>query len=116
MLEHTKKHHTKNVTITFIGPEKGKDKAIKAMRSLGFEDTTGSIPWREAFAEFKDNEQGTALIGARHKEGLTQRKLAELAGIPQRHISEMENGKRPIGKKNAKALSKILDIDYRLLM
>jgi DNA-binding XRE family transcriptional regulator len=116
MLERTKKHHTKNVTITFVGPEKERDKAIKTMRSLGFENTTGAIPWREAFPEFKDNTQGTALTGARHKEGLTQRKLAELAGIPQRHISEMENGKRPIGKKNAKALSKILDIDYRLLM
>ena len=116
MLERTKKHHTKNVTITFTGPVKEKDKAIKTMRSLGFENTTGSIPWREAFAEFEDNAQGAALSGARHKEVLTQRKLAELTGIPQRHISEMENGKRPIGKKNAKALSKVLDIDYRLLM
>ena len=116
MLERTKRHHTKNVTITFIGPEKEKDKAIEAMRSLGFEDTTGSIPWREAFPEFEENAQGSTLIGARHKEGLTQRKLAELAGIPQRHISEMENGRRPIGKKNAKTLSKVLDIDYRLLM
>jgi Helix-turn-helix len=44
---------------------------------------------------------GQTLAGARGKEGLSQRQLAALTGIPQRHISEMENGKRPIGKANA---------------
>jgi len=46
-------------------------------------------PWREAFPEFKDNPHGTALAGARHKEGLTQRQLSELTFIKQRHISEI---------------------------
>src|SRR5437016_684967 len=36
---------------------------------------------------------GQTLAGARGKEGLSQRQLAALTGIPQRHISEMENGK-----------------------
>jgi transcriptional regulator with XRE-family HTH domain len=53
---------------------------------------------------------GAILRGARHREGLTQQQLAELTGIPQRHLSEMEHGKRPIGKKNAKILAKVLNV------
>jgi len=40
---------------------------------------------------------------------LTQVQLAQKAGIRQHHISEMEANKRPIGKSNAKKLSKILN-------
>ena len=43
-------------------------------------------------------------------------KLAELTGIPQRHISEMENGKRPIGKEMAKRLGKALNIGYKVFL
>lgn len=77
---------------------------------------TDSIPWREAFKEFEGNESGTSLAGGRHKEGLTQIQLSELTGIPQRHISEMERGKRTIGKKNAKLFSKALNVDYRAFL
>jgi hypothetical protein len=59
---------------------------------------------------------GQTLAGARGKEGLSQRQLAALTGIPQRHISEMENGKRPIGKANAKIFGKALQVDYRVLL
>jgi transcriptional regulator with XRE-family HTH domain len=47
---------------------------------------------------------------------MSQVKLAELTGIPQRHISEMENGKRPIGKERAKVLAKALNCDYRIML
>jgi transcriptional regulator with XRE-family HTH domain len=56
------------------------------------------------------------LSGGRHKEGLTQAELSILTGIPQRHISEMERGLRPIGKKNAKLFSKVLKVDYRMFL
>jgi len=75
-----------------------------------------SVPWRDYFQEFAENEAGTSLVGARHKEGLTQIQLSKLTGIPQRHISEMENGKRPIGKRNAKMFAKILNTNYRLFL
>ena len=65
---------------------------------------------------FKDVHAGTYLSGARYRENLTQVELAERSGIPRRHISEMENGKRPIGKANAKKLAAALDIDPRLLL
>jgi plasmid maintenance system antidote protein VapI len=39
-----------------------------------------------------------------------------LAGIPQRHISEMENGKQIIGKEMAKRLTKALNTDYQIFL
>lgn len=75
-----------------------------------------SIPWRDAFPEFKGNEAGTTLSGYRQREGKTQMQLAEATGIPQRHISEMENGKRIIGIVSAKRLASALHCDHRRLL
>lgn len=116
MLEPTKKRHTKRIVLTFSGPVSKVEKAIELMTSIGFKDTSDSIPWRAAFPEYEGNKPGTALAGARYKEGFTQRALSTLTGIPQRHISEMENGKRSIGKKLALLLADVLKIDYRVLM
>ena len=42
---------------------------------------------------------------------LTQEKLGEmLGGIPKQHISNMENGSRPVSKITAKKLSKIFNV------
>jgi len=113
----TKKHRTDVVELRFIGPIKKKNKAVHLLKDLGFEDTTDSIPWREAFPDHDESkEPGIFLAGARAKEGLTQKKLSEITGIPQRHISEMENGKRSIGKKNAMKLSKALNIGYMVFL
>ena len=76
----------------------------------------GSIAWKDSFPDLPENEPGTYLAGARHREGLTQRQLAEQCGIPQRHISEMENGKRSIGKENARRLGAALNADYRAFL
>ncbi len=76
-----------------------------------------SIPWRDAFPNITNEElPGVSLTGARTKEGMTQRELAAATGIPQRHISEMENSKRPIGKERAKTLAKVLNVDYRIFL
>jgi len=116
MPEHMKKHHT-NATLVFHGPAAKQAEAVRFLKNLGFSRANDdSIPWNHAFNEFEDNKAGTCLAGARHKEGLTQVKLSDLTGIPQRHISEMERGKRPIGKKNAKLFSKVLNIDYRMFL
>jgi len=47
---------------------------------------------------FPDHHIGHALRGFRLREGLTQKQVAEFVGARTSHISEMENGKRPIGK------------------
>jgi DNA-binding XRE family transcriptional regulator len=70
----------------------------------------------EVFPEYIGKEQQVALRAYRSRENLTQRQLAELTGIPQRHISEMENGKRVIGKELAKRLAKALKADYKVFL
>jgi DNA-binding transcriptional regulator YiaG len=71
------------------------------------------VPLLEAFPELATNPGGVAIRGLRCREDLTQRQLAEKTGIPQRHLSEMENNKRSIGKERAKLLAAALNADYR---
>jgi DNA-binding XRE family transcriptional regulator len=119
-----KKPHIDEVSMTFTGPVAMMEQALAAMHSLGFEEieqassersADGSIPWRES-EFFKDVHVGTYLSGARYREDITQVELAERTGIQRRHISEMENGKRPIGKATARKLAKALNIDPRILL
>jgi DNA-binding XRE family transcriptional regulator len=82
------------------------------------EGTDGTISAEEFFSKHFAGQSGgsVALKGYRYRENLTQQQLAELTGIPQRHISEMENDKRGIGKDNALKLSKALNANYRLFL
>ena len=57
-----------------------------------------------------------ALRGLRAREGLTQITIGNLLGIPQGNISQMEHGKRPIGKAIAKRLADLFKTDYRLFL
>ncbi|KAF0159386.1 MAG: transcriptional regulator [Syntrophaceae bacterium] len=117
MQVHTKKHPTETAELRFIGPIVNIARAIESLKPLGFVDTSDSFPWRDAYPECSEEQLiGKALAGARYREGLTQIKLAELTGIPQRHISEMENGKRPIGKEMAKRFGKVLNISYKVFL
>ena len=74
------------------------------------------VLWEESSVQPRENAPGVFLSGARYRENLSQRALATATGIPQRHISEMENGKRPIGKTNARKLAAALNMDYRMLL
>jgi len=71
---------------------------------------TGGTPWREVAGK-RGSIPASVLRGARSKAEITQTRLSELTGISQRHISEMEQGKRPIGKETAKKLAAALDVD-----
>jgi hypothetical protein len=89
----------------------------RGRKNIDFVDPTDSLPWREAFPEYREEHiPGVSLQGARTREGMTQTRLSELTGIPQRHLSMMEHGKRPIGKKNARLLAKVLKVDYRVFL
>jgi DNA-binding XRE family transcriptional regulator len=70
----------------------------------------------EVFPEYIGKEPQIALRAYRNREALTQKQLSELTGIPQHHISEMENGKRSIGRERAKKLADALHCDYRQLL
>jgi len=76
------------------------------------------IPWRDAFKEEieKYTEAGLSLRGSRLKEELTQKELGDALGISQNHISEMENGKRTIGKEMAKRFAAFFKTDYRIFL
>lgn len=76
------------------------------------------VPAEKTLPELADDElrPATMLRGARYKAELTQKRLADMLDIRQHHLSEMENGKRPIGKEMAKRLAKALDSDYRLFL
>ena len=77
------------------------------------EDDDGVYSIGEVFPEF---HIGHALRGLRSREGLTQKQLAEIIGAKPSNISEMENGKRPIGKEMAKRLAKALRTDYKVFL
>lgn len=68
--------------------------------------------------ELADDTQRPASIlrGLRHREKLTQKTLADLLGVRQHHLSEMENGKRPIGKEMAKKMAGVLRADWRIFL
>lgn len=60
---------------------------------------------------------GDTLRVYRENAGLTQTALGQrMGGVPRQHISNMENGKRPIGKENAKRLAAALHTDYRVFL
>jgi DNA-binding XRE family transcriptional regulator len=65
---------------------------------------------------FPDLHQGSAIRGLRLRQGLTQEQLAQLLGVKRPNLSEMENGKRPIGKNMAKRLAQVLKTDYRVFL
>lgn len=65
---------------------------------------------------FPDLKPGDILRGARHREGLTQAQLAAMIGVKPSHISEMEKGKRPIGKDMSKRLAKVLNTSYQIFL
>jgi len=113
MLERTRKPPTDAVALAFIGPTARKTEALEAMRRLGFTESEESMPWREALGYSEEELPAVFLAGARYREDMTQVELSEKTGIPRRHISEMENGKRPIGKQNARKLAEALDVDPR---
>jgi hypothetical protein len=58
------------------------------------------LPWREAFPGIREEHlPGISLQGGADQGRNDTDRLSELTGIPQRHLSMMEHGKRPIGKK-----------------
>lgn len=103
-----------SIRIILIGPKNKEDDLIKAANKVGFSE---SIPWREAFSEYSEKElPGVILSGARTKEGLTQKALADKVGIHQGYLSDLERGKRPIGKAMAKRLASVLNVEYKIFL
>ena len=80
-----------------------------------YEDVDQPISAREFFKDAFGGrpEWAVHLRGFRVREGLTQVELAKRLGIRQSQISEMERGKRSIGKAFAKKLADFFHTDYK---
>jgi len=114
MQEPTKKHRTDNDLVTLQLRVHGKNAA--KIREYAKKLEAGEEQTFTIEEVFPDRESFSALRAYRTREDLTQRELAEKVGIPQRHVSEMENRKRVIGKEMARRLAEILSVDYRALL
>lgn len=119
MQVHTRKPPTSQefITLTLKVPA-ALAPAIRGYADELIKQESSAIPWRDSFKKhFPDQTiSAVSLQSARAAKGLTQKQLSELVTIPQRHISEMENGKRNIGKERARRLAEVLDTDYRLFL
>lgn len=117
MPEATKKRHTDDEMIT-LRLHVHRRNAAKIKEFAETIETKGERNYTiaEVFPEYAGKDQQVAIRAYRYRENLTQRQLSVLTLIPQRHISEMENGKRPIGKEMAKRLSKALNVDYKVFL
>ena len=125
MLGHTKKRHTRQTVARFIGSPEAIERLRRAAKAYQVTDLTdvpehaakeNNLTIEEAFPEVCWNRSGIAIRGYRVREDLTQKQLAEMTGIHQRHISEMETGKRAVGKEWANKLAKALNCDYRAFL
>lgn len=76
------------------------------------------ISWRSVAKKEinKFSEPGVMLKGCRYKKNITQVQLSKALDVQQNHISEMENGKRPIGKEMAKRFANFFNTDYRIFL
>ena len=104
------------VILSFTVPLTRVEEAMRTMQGMGFEPVRDMVSSRKVLPYTDEEMPGVLLSGARYREGMTQVQLSEKTGIPRRHISEMENGKRTIGKQNARKLGAALHVDPRLLL
>jgi hypothetical protein len=117
MPEARKKRHTDDEMITLrLHVHRSNAAKIKEFAETIETGEERNYTVAEVFPEYAGKGQQVAIRAYRYRENLTQRQLSVLTLIPQRHISEMENGKRPIGKEMAKRLSKALKADYKVFL
>ena len=111
-----KKRESDCIQISVSIPAEKSDYIMQYLENQGCVCTDEKQDLVDAKELFADRTPANMLIGARGKENITQVELSKLTGIPRRHISDMENGRRPIGKQNAMKLEKALNISYRLFL
>lgn len=118
-------HRTDELVLTLTS-KSGKSKAYTIPARLGRrveqlireEAKPMRVSAAEVFPELTDpiGRVAALLRGSRYKAGLTQVELAAQLEIRQSHLSEMENGRRPVGRVMARRLGEIFGCDYRMFL
>jgi DNA-binding XRE family transcriptional regulator len=120
MLERTRERHTESeqVYLGVICQNAVLDeiKAILEAKGCFVRQEVKDKEWYTIEEFFPNHHAGDSIRGVRYREGLTQRQLAEKAGISIHNLSNMEHGRRPVGKDMAKRLAGALNTDWRLLL
>ena len=117
MQEATKKPPTDDMVTIQLRVHRDNAERIKEYAKILESEGDRTYSVAEVFSEFLGHESQVALRAYRTRENLTQKELSQKTGIPQHQISEMENGKRGIGKERAKKLAEALNVqDYRLFL
>ena len=123
-----KKHPTDFVEITLgsgqhnrlVGPKQKLRLIRSILTEMDFKpvEAGAQTPWREVMKDeiAKYGESGLAIRGARARDGMSQKDLAEKLEIAQYNLSKMENGERPVGKNMAMKLAEIFNSDYRVFL
>jgi DNA-binding XRE family transcriptional regulator len=124
MREHMKTRHTeKQVDVTVKGvkypiPVDAVSDVVGILGKLSGKSKSDWVLSDHVFEDLHDKytKVGSVLRGARLREELTQKELANKIGVGQSDIANMEHGRRPIGKAMAKRLAKALHTDYRVFL
>ncbi len=126
-----RKLRTKEITIRggkerprlFVVPQSKVQSVVELLskfevHNASLEEDKETVPWRVVLKDIieKYTEAGATLQGARLKAEMSQVELAKRLGVTQADVSNMEHGRRSIGKKMAKRLAKILKTNYRIFL
>lgn len=102
------------VDLSYRVPVEKAEMVKRVMQALledgGQDDATGYVTPEEAFGP---RSPARALRGYRYREALTQAKLATLVGVTAQNISDMECGRRGIGKEMARKLGEALNAPWK---
>lgn len=64
----------------------------------------------------KYGKVGVTVRGLRMRDGLTQKELAHKLNVYRVHISQIEHGKRVVGKNLAQKLAEVFNTNYLLFL
>ncbi len=128
MSEHTKKHRisaqsygsTLHITYhnkTYVIPKSIAEKyVVENKKNKKLKAPVKSIKALFDKLDERFTKAGALLKGLRIREGLSQVEFAKKIDVTQANLSNMENGKRPIGKIIAKRIENIFGVNYRFFL
>lgn len=127
MSAHTKKHpistHSHGSTLyithqhkTYAIPKKIANRYVLEDDKTKKRKESSSIQFIFDKLDQKYTKAGALLKGLRLRESLSQIEFAKKINVTQANLSNMENGRRPIGKIIAKRIGKVFGTNYRYFL